>query len=87
MPKASFELQTKTQLLLGVAAVAAFAAGVRYYHYQQYETVEFGHRTKGGGIDRRGVERDAGRVENDGLRNMQIFVLRALKKSKQLPKD
>lgn len=47
MPKASFELQTKTQLLLGVAAVAAFAAGVRYYHYQQYETVEFGHRTKG----------------------------------------
>ena len=36
------------------------------------------------GLDRRGVERDAGRVENDGLRNMQIFVLRALKKSKRI---
>ena len=32
---------------MGAAAVAAFAIGVRYYHHQQYETVEFGHRTKG----------------------------------------
>ena len=47
MPKASFELNTNAQLLVGAAAVAAFAIGVRYYHYQQYETVEFGNRTKG----------------------------------------
>jgi hypothetical protein len=46
MPKASFELNTNTQLFMGAAAVAA-AALVRYYHYQQYETVEFGHHTKG----------------------------------------
>ena len=47
MPKASFELTNTKQLLVGATAVAAFALGVRYYYYQQYETVQFGHRTNG----------------------------------------